>query len=815
MHALFQDVRYALRIMRKNPGMASVVILSLAIGIGATTAVFSVVNALLLRPLHFPEPGRLAVVWHRTPGLGILQDWPSPGQFNDIRSQNHVFDEVALAIGRSATLTRLAQPEKVDVVRTTSNLLDMLGAKLLMGHAFTPEDDRPGKAATAVLTNAIWNRLFGSDPNIIGKSITINATAYTVTGVLRPDFVLNHEVLQTIGGIDHAEIFLPLPLTAENLNDYDDENYNIVARLKPGVTINQAQADVNIIANHIRETRHRDHTFMVSVVPLLEQVVGNARVTVLVLLGSVVLVLLIAIVNVMNLLLSRANGRQKEMAVRTALGAGRSHLVRQLLTESVLFGLFGGATGLLLAALSLYAVRAINPGNIPRIDEIGIDGMALVFTLVVSIVTGIVFGLAPILRVLKLELNSMLKAGGRSSQGDGGFHATHFKLRSVLVVAEMALSLMLLVGAGLLIRSFLRLLDVRPGFDPDHVISMRVALNDPAYKELPARVRFFEDVGERISHLPGVTMQGAISSLPFSSVVNWGTIFVEGYAPPANEPELQSDMRNISPDYLRMMKVPLVKGRYFTPGDTSTTQPVVIVDERVVQRFWPHDDPIGKRLRPGDTENWAVVVGVVKPVKHYGLDSDGRMVIYFPYKQRAFNTIYLVARTAQDPLNLIGDMSRAVHSVDPNIAIYDVDTMQERIHRSLARQRFSMAMLGGFAAFALILAAIGVYGVLSYVVTQGTRDIGVRIVLGAQRKDIFGMVLRHGMVLAIIGIVGGIAGAIVLSHVMESLLFGVKATDAVTFFAVAFFMAMVALSAILLPARRAMNVEPMVAIRDE
>jgi len=817
MNLFFQDLRYAFRIIRKGRGTSIIIILSLAIGIGANTAMFSVTNGLLLRPLGFADQDRLAVLWLRSPGIGIAQDWPSPGQFNDIQTQNKVFDETALAIGRTATLTGLAQPERLEAVRTTSTLLDMLGAKAMLGRLLLAQEDKPGQANAAVLSYALWTRLFGSDRQILGRSLAIDGKQYTVAGVLEPNFVVNHEVLQTIGGLEKAEIFLPLPLSADILNNYDEEDYNILARVKPGVSMKQAQADVNIIANHIRERDHRDRTFTISVVPLLEQVVGNVRLTVLVLFGSVVLVLLIASANVANLLLSRAVGRQKEIALRTAIGASRHRLIRQLLTESAVFGLLGGAGGLIVAGLGLTVIRTINPGNIPRIDQIGIDAQVLLFTLVISVLTSVLFGLAPALQVLKIDLNSVLKAGGRSGQADGGFDVKRHKLRSLLVVGELALSLVLLVCAGLLIRSFVRLLEVPPGFTPDHVISARISLTDPKYQELPAKARFAEDVQQKVKSLPGVTVQGVISALPLTSAAFWGTVTVEGYAPPANEPEIQADVRGISPDYFQVMKIPLMKGRVFTDSDTQEGQPVIMVDEKTVQRFWPHQDPIGKRIRPDDGPKapYYSIVGVVGVVKQYGLDSNERITLYFPFKQRGTNSLYVVARTASDPAAMSGAVVGAIHNVDPNIAVYDISTMEARLQRSLARQRFSMTLLGSFAGFALILAAIGVYGVLSYVVTQGTRDIGVRITLGAQRGNILRLVLQHGLYLTAGGIAGGLIGALIMGRVMQSLLFGIGAADTVTFFLVAIFLIFVALVASYLPARRAIRIDPMVALRNE
>jgi predicted permease len=626
--------------------------------------------------------------------------------------------------------------------------------------------------------------------------------------------------MPTVGGVEKGDIFLPLPLGPDAVNDRGNENFNVIARLKPGVSARDAQTDVDVIAARIREIDKRDPTFTISVVPLLDQVVGNVRRTVLVLFGAVGLVLLIACANVANLLLARASGRSKEIAVRAALGASRMRLVRQMLTESVVLSVLGGAAGLWIAAWSLYVVRTINPGNIPRLDDIAIDSTVLLFTLGISILTGIVFGLIPALRVSSVNLNTALKDGGRSGSDGGGLHATRDKLRGLLVTVEIAFSLMLLVGAGLLIRSFARLQNVPPGFNPDHVISMRASANGPKYKDPKAVVRFYRDVGDRIRNLPGVISQGAAGELPLTSSISWGGMTVEGYTPSSNEPELQVDQREADANYFQTMKIPLVSGRFFSLTDTDTSQKVVLIDEKMAKHFWPHGDAIGKHVRPGsdipkNRNPWFTVVGVVGVVKQYGLDLDTRMVVYYPQTQNTSNSMYIVARTGSDPAALAGSMVREIHAVDSDVPVYDISSMDARVSRSLARQRFSMAMLGAFAGFALLLAAIGVYGVMSYLVTQGTRDIGVRIALGAQQSDILRLIIQQGMGLAFIGIIAGLAGAAALSRVMGSLLFGIGSTDLITFAGVTLLLALVAFAACYIPARRAMRVDPLVALRYE
>jgi predicted permease len=579
------------------------------------------------------------------------------------------------------------------------------------------------------------------------------------------------------------------------------------------VTVSQAQADIDIIAGRIRQKDKRDRTFGMTVIGLLDQVVGDVRRAMLVLLGSVVLVLLSACANVANLLLTRAAGREKEVAIRTALGAGWQRLVRQLLTESVLLAVLGGAAGLVIAQASLSVMRAINPGNIPRLEEISINGSVLLFTFGVATVAGLFFGLAPAWRAIKLDLNTSLKSGGRSGQTESGLFVSRHRLRGLLVVSELAFSLMLLIGAGLLIRSFARLQNVPPGFAADHVISMSVSANGPKYQEDKPTALFYQQVGDRIGRLPGVVAQGQVSVLPLTGMIGWGSMSVEGYNPPPGQ-ELQVDFRQAGGDYFRAMKIPLLKGRYFDDHDTSDGQRVVVIDEQFAERFWAHDNPIGKHIW-FDPKKPFTIAGVVGMVKQYGLDSGSKIVTYFPEQQVPNNGMYVVARALSNPADLANAIVREIHAVDASAVVYDIRTMQERLYDSLARQRFATTMLGAFAAFALLLAAVGVYGVISYLVTQSTHDIGVRVALGAQSGNILGLVMRQGLVLAAVGIGAGLLVSLALTRVMAGLLFGVSATDALTFGGVALILAAVACAACLIPARRATSVDAMTALRDE
>jgi predicted permease len=831
---VLHDLRYACRTLGRSPALSLLIVASLAIGIGANTAIFSVVNALLLKPLPYPEPDRLAVIWIRNPGINIPQDWPSPGHYFDIRNENRSFDEMSISQGRSGTLLgRAGEPAindealRVEALMTSSGLFRLLGGRPLYGRLFGPEDDQPGRPPVVVLSHAFWTRAFGADPQVVGTVVRLRGVGpgagavpapggpppdqFEVVGVLRPEFLLNDEIMPTVASIREMDVFRPLPFGPEAVERRGDENYNIMARLKPGVTMAQAHADVAAIAGRIREKDKRDRAFTLDVVSLVESVVGNVRLAILVLFGSVALVLLIACANVANLLLTRATSRQKEVAVCTTLGASWQRLVRQLLTESLLLGLLGGAAGLLLAYAALQVMRAIKPGNVPRLDAIGLDGTVLVFTFGIAIFTGLLFGLAPALRAARLDLNKALKAGGRSAQGEGGFGSgTRRRLRSLLVVAEVAISLMLLVGAGLLVRSFAQLQNVSPGFEPGGVVSMRVGGSARQFPDRDAFLAYYRDMNEQLAAVSGVEMRGAVSSLPFTSSVGWGSINVEGWTPEPGQ-ELQVDQRQATEDYFRTMRIPLVKGRFFSDADMpQNAEQVAIIDEKFAQRFWPNGDAIGKHIW-GDPKNKVRIVGVVGTVKQYGLDIDGRIVFYRP----TTNSGYHVARTSQDPGVVAGALVRKIREFDRTITVFDVQTMSDRMSHSLARQRFATPMLGAFAVFALILAVVGVYGVLSHLVTQGARDIGVRMALGAERNRILMMVLRQGMELTVTGVVLGLLGAWVLTRVMASLLFGVTPTDIATFSTVPLILIATAILASLIPALRATRVDPVVALRED
>jgi predicted permease len=819
--SVWQDVRYALRTFVRAPGLTFLIVVSLAIGIGATTAIFSVVNSLLLEPLPYPQPDRLAVLWLRSPGINIPQDWPSPGEYMDVKNENRSFSELSISQGRVGALIGrggeppFPEPQRVEVLETSSNLFHILGATAALGRLFLPDEDSPGKAPVVVLSDRFWKRALNADPNIVGKTIVLNGfstqkdtiTKFEVVGVLEPDFLLNAEVMPTVASIQQMDLFLPLPLGADAESRRSDENFNIMARLKRGVTMAQAHADVAAIAARIRAKDKRDKTFTIDVVPLVQSVVGNVRAALLVVMGAVSLVLLIACTNVAGLLLTRAAARQKEVAVRVALGAPWQRLVRQLLTETALLGLIGGAAGLFVALLALRAARAMDPGNIPLIDRIGVDGNVLAFTFTVSLVAGMLFGLAPALRAARVDLNSILKTGGRNTQGDGGLGLSRRRLRSLLVAGEVAISLWLLIGAGLLIRSFVRLQNVSPGFDPSRVVSMRVGAARQ-FANRDAALAYYASFGEQLASVPGVKERGAVSPLPFTSSVGWGTINVEGWTPKPGQ-ELQADVRGATPKYFSTMRIPLIAGRFFDDADLArNAAPVVIIDHKFAQRFWPHGNAIGRRVW-WDPSKSLIIIGVVGTVKQYGLDIDGRIAVYVP----SANASYQVARTSGDPATVAHAMVKKIHELDPTLTVFDVRTMTDRISDSMARQRFSTSMLGAFAAFALVLAIVGVYGVISNLVAQSSHDIGVRMALGAERRGILLMVLRQGMALTIIGVVAGLFGAALLTRAMASLLYGVSTTDVVTFSVVPIVLIATAAMAICIPAVRATKVDPTVALR--
>jgi predicted permease len=819
---LWNDIRYGLRLLGKNPGFTAVAVLSLAIGIGANAALFSIIDGLLLHPLPYKDADRLVILWNRSPGLNITQDWFSTAQYFDVKTGHQGLEEVAIAIGGNDNLTGTGEPERVGTIRVSSNLLPMLGALAAQGRLFLPDEDVKGRPLTALLSNGMWERHYGRDPHILGKPIIVNGVSYEVVGIMPASFTLPREVMPTLNGAEQADILLPLPMAPDAAQNRDHEDYNIIGRLRPGVSIQQAQAEMDTITARLR----RDHpdlyppngglTF--GIVPLLEQVVGDARPALIVLLGAVGCVLLIACANVANLLLSRAVARQKEIAVRTALGANRLRIVGQLLTESILLALCGGALGVLFSVWSLKWIHILGPKSVPRLGDIGINGTALLFTLLLSLFSGTVFGLAPALRISRLNLQSTLMDASRGSAGAGAMWGRGNSLRRLLVISELALSVMLLIGAGLLIRSFARLQNVSPGFNPKNILTAELTMTGRKYGDKQAVISIYRQLMDGFEHLPGVTSAGGVTSLPLSEMFAWGPILIEGRIPPPGENFINADQRIVSGHYFQTMEIPLRQGRLFNDEDAETKPGVTIIDDLMAQQFWPNENPIGKRIRfkdSGPDSPWITVVGVVGRVKQYTLDTDSRIALYLPHTQYPTRAMNVVLRSSVEPAALTSALKQEIRALDSDLPVYNVRTMSQRVDESLARRRFAMLMLVLFAFLAFALATIGIYGVMAYIVNQGTRELGIRMALGATQSHILRLVVRQGMTLALSGVASGLLGAFALTRVMRSLLFGIGATDAATFTVISLVLLFTALLASYIPARRAARIDPMVSLRCE
>jgi predicted permease len=822
MEMVLQDIRSGLKNLTAKPGFTAVAVMTLALGIGANTAAFSVINGVLLRPIPFKNSDRLVMFWNRSPGLNISQDWLSPGEYFDIKARTDVFEDSAIAFVNTFNLNGLNQtadsrPERVGGATVSSSLFTVLQVKPAVGRAFLPEEDRPGASGVVIISDALWRRRFGTDGALIGKSLTIDRRQYAVVGILPPNCDLNNETLPAYHPVDDLDVLMPLPLPATAERDLDHEDYTVLARMRPGVTATQAQAQVDGIVAGLKQD-HPEHYpsnsgFTIGVTPMLEYAVGDARKALLVLLAAVSLVLLIACANVAGLLLSHGAARRQEIAVRTALGATRSRLVRQFLTENLLLSFTGGTLGLLFALWGISILKAINPGNIPRIGEIDIDARVLGFTFAAILFTGVFFGLIPALTASKVDVNDTLKEAGRGAQSGGAAART----RRFVVAIEIALCVVVLAAAGLLIRSFARLQAVNPGFSPTNVLSLRLTLAGTKYSDPANRSAFYDQLWERLQKLPGVVSVGGVSQLPLSADLAWTPVWVDGYAPRPGETLIQSDLHIAAADYFHAMGIPLVKGRYFDEHDSKDGQKVAIIDEGFAEQLLPSQDPVGRRLKLGTQASdspWVTIVGVVESVKHYGLDAGPRITCYFAHSQYVSSGMYVVVRSASTPSSgLVSAVRSEIGVLDADLPIYDVSMMDQRLEKSLAKRRFSMLMLLGFGVVAVMLAVVGIYGVVSYSVAERTHEIGIRMALGAAGRDIVKDVLMQGALIILAGIGLGLALALIVTRLMSGLLYGVSASDPITFFATPVVLLAVGLIAELVPARRAAAVDPMVALR--
>ncbi|HTG90940.1 MAG TPA: ABC transporter permease [Pyrinomonadaceae bacterium] len=809
MESFRKDILYALRGLRKRPGFTIVTLLTLALGIGANTSIFSVVNAVLLRPLKFKDPDRLAIVWEDATFAGFPLNTPAPANFIDWKTQNRSFEDMAAVASSSFNLTGDGEPERVAAHSVTANFFPVLGVQPLLGRCFTNEEDRPGANKVALLSYQLWQSRYGAIHDIVNRTILLNGEKYTVIGVMPSSFQFLEK---------ETRLWVPLALDQEEMANRGGHYLTVVARLKPGVNMSQAQADMSTLMTHIAKD-HPNETFEgklgAVVLSLRDQLVGDSRGPLLVLLVAVAFVLLIACANVAGLLLARAVGRRREMALRVALGASRLRVVRQLLTESLLLSIVGGAIGACLAAWSFAFLEKLIPATLALSTDLRLDLRILLFAFAISVLTGVVFGLVPALQTAKVDLNEALKQSSVRTTSSG-------KLRSGIIVFEVALSIVLLVGAGLLIQTLYRLFNQYSVLQPEKVLTLRTVLPRAKYDQPAKRIRFYEQVLERVEHLPGVVSAGYTTSVPLGWKGGTSGFYPEGVTQPIPGISYDANHRQVTTHYLKTMSISLLSGRYFSPQDNEKSIPVVIVNETMARQYWPGQSVLGRRLKLGDPNEdipWLEVIGVVADVRQMGLDAPVKAEMYLPYQQVTNYLSYmprdLAIRTSGDPSSLAGAVRQVIREVDPDQPVSNIATMAELLGEEAAQRRFGMFMLVAFSALALLLAAIGIYGVLAYFVSQHTNEIGVRVALGATQWNILFMILRKGMNLTLAGVGIGLVAAFAVTRLMSSLLFEVRAVDPLTFVVAPLVLAIAGLLASFIPARRAIKVDPLVALRYE
>lgn len=809
MEGLYQDIRYGLRTMIKKPSFTVVAVITLALGIGANTAIFSLISAVLVRPLNYFQPERLVMVWEDETAAGFPRDTPAAANYADWKSQNQSFADMAAVDQRTYDLTSDGEPEKLYAMGVTNNFFSLLGASPALGRSLTPEDDRPGANKVVVISHGLWQNRFGGEQSIIGKNILLDGDQYTVIGVMPQGFQFE---------VPNINLWTPMAFTPEQLANRGRHYLEVVARLKPNVTVAQANADIQAITHRIAAAYPDEAEGMsAAVVPLHEQLTGNVRRPLMILLVAVGFVLLIACANIAGVLLSRAAARKREIAVRVALGASRWRIVRQLLTESALLGSVGGLLGLLVALWSLAFLQQLIPSGMREMVALKLDLPVLGFTLLVSLLAGLILGLAPALQASKTNLNQSLKEGS----GRTGFGVGQRWLRSTFVVLQVALAMVLLVGAGLLIQTLSKLRGQYSELRPEQVLTLQTQLAANRYNEHSKKAAFYDQVLARVKNLPGVIAAGYTGSVPLEWKGGANGLSLEGRQA---EPGVawNASHRQVSSDYFQAIGIALRQGRFFNERDNENAMPVAIINETMARQYWPGQDTLGKRFKVGSVDSpapWLTIVGVVADVRQKGADAPVKAEMYIPYRQGEpysfFSPRALVIRSTAAPMSLVPAVRQAIHEIDPYQPLSNIRTMDEVLNRETAQRRLEMTLLTVFAALALLLSALGIYGVLSYFVVQHTPEIGVRMALGAQQRDVLRLVLGKGMRLALIGVAIGLVGAFALTRLMESLLFEVKASDPLTFVLIALLLTLVALMACLIPARRAMKVDPMVALRYE